>query len=63
MKMKIILKNGQEKYYNGKNKYGEIMLVSTKEIAKEFSTRAKGALNRIGNQLCDRGAVGYEYID
>ena len=63
MKMKITLKNGQVKYYNGKNKYGEIMLVSGKEGAKEFSKRAKGALNQVGNQLCDRGAVGYEYID
>lgn len=63
MKMKIILKNGQVKYYNGKNKYGEIMLVSGKKGAKEFSKRAKGALNQVGNQLCDRGAVGYEYID
>lgn len=39
MKMKIILKNGQVKYYNGKNKYGEIMLVSGKEGAKEFSKK------------------------
>lgn len=64
MKMKIIFKSGEAKYYNGKSKSGEIMLVSSEKKAKDFSSRAKGTLNQIGNQLCnDRGAVGYEYIN
>lgn len=64
MKMKIIFKIGEAKYYNGKSKSGEIMLVSSEKKANDFSSRAKGALNQIGNQLCnDRGAVGYEYIN
>lgn len=63
MKMKIIFKSGEAKYYNGKSKSGEIMLVSSEKKAKDFSSRAKGALNQIGNQLCERGATGYAYID
>ena len=42
MKMKIIFKSGEAKYYNGKDKYGEIMLVSSEKKAKEYSSRAKG---------------------
>lgn len=62
MKMKIIYKTGV-KYYAGKNKYGEIKLVSNEKAAKEFSQRAKGALNQIGNKLLSMGAIDYEYID
>lgn len=64
MKMKIIFKTGETKYYAGKSRSGEIMMVSNEKNAKEFSTRAKGALNQIGNRLCDnRTIIGYEYIE
>ncbi len=63
MKMKIIYKTGAVKYYAGKNKYGEIKLVSSEKAAKEFSRRAKGSLNQIGNKLLSMGAIDYEYID
>lgn len=62
MVLKVIRKNGSIQYYAGKDKNGRIILTDRKK-AKEFSPRAKGAMNQIIYQIEKEQNASCEYTE